>query len=82
MNISFRLALTEYKNWMQCPRYIPVDSHKGPHYSTAVANSLSYSFVSPIIIYNTRNTTGEREIPDVLQEEEKKTAETEVGRLH
>jgi len=26
--------------------------------------------------------TGEWEITDVLQEEEKKTAETEVGRLH
>ena len=66
---------------MQRPRYIPVDSHKRPHYSTAVANSLSCSIVSPVIICNTRNATGEREITDVLQEEEKKTAETEVGRL-
>ena len=80
MNISFRLALTEYKNWMQCPRYIPVDSHKRPHYSTAEANKLSYSFVCPIIIWNTKNRTGERAITDVLQEDEKKTAEPEVGR--
>jgi len=79
--ISFRLALIQYKNWMQWPRYIPVDSHKRSHYSTAVAYSLSCSFVSPIIIYNTRNTSGEREMNDVLQEEDKKTAETEVCRL-
>ena len=74
------IGLIEYKNWLQCPRYIPVDSHKRSH-STAVANSLSYLFVSPIIIWNTRNTSGERQMTDVLQEEDKKTAETEVGRV-
>ena len=48
------MALIEYKNWMQWPRYIPVDSHNRTHYSTAVANNLSYSFLYPIIIQNTR----------------------------
>jgi len=81
VNISFRLALIEYKNWMQCPRYSPVDSHKRSHYSTAVANSLPYLFVSSVIIYNTRNTTGEQDMTGVLHEEDKKTTETELGRL-
>jgi len=74
------MALIEYKNWMQCPPYIAVHSHNRSHYSTAVANSLSYSLY-PQLLWNTRNTTGEREMTDVLQEEDTKTAETEVGWL-
>jgi hypothetical protein len=80
VNYCEHILPVEYNNWMQCPRYIPIDSQKRSQYSTTEVNNLSYSFVSSIIIQNTRNKTGDGKITDVLQKEEK-TAQPEAGWL-